>query len=152
MALENVVDVRRTYAQSTRALWGVMGDPRKLSAVVPMLRAFRVKGEFCTGTRLEEVHTVAGWPQRYVGQVLHYRENGSWAMSSAPVHAFPWGLSHTVSYKLSDANDGTELRIRCSYRRMGLLRLLVPECVVRVVMRKTLNRILAHVARAFDGR
>jgi hypothetical protein len=151
MTPENSVDVRRSFTQSAPKLWEQIGDPRRLCAVVPMLRAFRVKGEFSTGTCLEEVHTIGGWPQRYIGRVLHYRKNASWAMSSAPVHALPFGLWHTVSYNLSTVTFETELRIRCSYRRMGLLR-LVPEWLVRAAMRKTLNRILAHVARSLEGR
>ena len=144
---ENFVSACRTYRHAPQWLWSVMGDPRKLSSVVPMLGDFEVKGEFVQGASLEEIHTIGGWPQKYLGHVTRCEEPVSWSMSSAPVYPFPWGLPHTVSYHVSPVPEGGEVSIKCSFRRQGLLKLLIPEFVVRFVMKRTLERILDHIGQ-----
>ena len=144
---KNVVSVRRTYPRAPQWLWGVIGDPRNLTTAVPMLRDFEVIGEFGQGASLTEVHTIGGWPQKYLGRVTRYEAPVSWSMTSSPIHRFPWGLPHTVSYQVSPAPEGGEVSIRCSFRRQGLLRLLIPQLVVRLVMKRALDRILNHISR-----
>ena len=137
----------RSYRLTPERLWSLMGDPRKLATVVPMLRAFDVNGPFIAGATVSEVHTIGGWPQRYEGRVVLYNPPISWSMTSFPVHRFPWGLPHTVMYRVSPAQKGGEVSIRCSYQRQGLLRFLVPDFIVLFVMRRTLRRLLTHISQ-----
>ena len=112
-----------------------------------MLADFTVKGDFVQGSSIEEVHTIGGWPQQYDGRVLSCEEPVFWSMSSVPRESFPLGLPHTVSYRITPSDEGGAVSIQCSYRLQGLLKLFVPEIVVRMAMKRTLEKILNHIGK-----
>ena len=128
--------------------WQVANDPRKLSAVVPMLKHFSISGKMGVGATVSEVHNILGIPQRFEGEVTDFEPGRHWAMVTRPVTWGPASLPHSADYSFESLEGGkTKVEIGCNYKLQGLLRLPGGGYFTAWMMRKTIQRILALIEK-----
>jgi len=143
-----LVSAAQTYPCSVGLLWQLAGNPHKVSDAVPMLRSFDLPEGFRSGCPVEEVHTILGWPQRYVGQILRVLPMRAWAMASSPRGPGPFPLPHEVLYRFQDQPGGSAaLTVICRCEPGGLLRLWPSRLLVKWFLRRTVTGILRAVER-----
>lgn len=126
------------------AAWQAGNDPRKLSAVVPMLKRFSISGAMKKGAAVSEIHTILGYPQRFEGEVTDFEPGHHWAMATRPVTWGPASLPHSAEYRFESLSDGEKTRVEvgCTYELNGLLRLPGGAWFTEWLMSKAIQKIL----------
>jgi hypothetical protein len=146
------LSVRRLFPVSVEDLWTAASHPGQVSHAVAMLAHFRAPRVLEPGSPIEEIHTILGWPQRYVGRITQYIPAVHWAMTSSPRGIGPFPLPHDVVFQFEPQGTNSTLTITCEFRCGGLLSVPLGPRIARWFMQRTIVRVFRAINDSIFGK
>lgn len=139
----DIVSGTTTFALPKKDLWKNLNHPNKLAPHCINLNHFFTDETLKVGNKIEEIHSFAGWKQRYTGVVKSQIEGKEWSMVTYPVGFGPFPLPHYVKYSFEEISENeSSLSITCEYKAGGLLSLPIARTIVRKIMEKAVSKLL----------
>jgi hypothetical protein len=126
-------------------LWAIAGHPQQIADWVAMLKHFHVPARLEPGAHVEEIHTILGWPQRYIGRITQYKVGAIWAMATRPQAHGPCPLPHCVWARFEKTSEGSTLTIRCKFWCGGLLSVPLGPQIVKWFMKRTIRKLFSSI-------
>jgi hypothetical protein len=130
------------YRINAQRLWSEANHPLKFAPDCINLSHYSTDPSLKAGNKIEETHTFAGIPQKYIGSIKSVVDGKEWSMYTKPIHGWIFSLPHFVKYSVEEKGNESLFTITCEYIPGGVMKIPFIRNMVRKNMELAISKLL----------